>query len=217
MPSIKLTGSLKTSGSSIRQQQRSEDPPIYFFLHLLPSVPLLEDDSVLSTHTWSYHENGETPIPHHHCEYLGLPTKLNVEFSSRAHRWPSETYKNIHKWQVARGFDPTTADFACYLKYPIYEVLPESDAGRFEELNIDQSEALSGRSPAEERLSQDDQQQNSTVMAYNTLEEDTMSVDWPTSASSLHNIPSELSMFTQLQPGAGDNVYEDVDMEVDDW
>ncbi|KAG7097642.1 hypothetical protein E1B28_004974 [Marasmius oreades] len=202
VPVVYLSGSIENS--SIKHQRRSEDPPIYLFLHPLSSFPLLEEDSVLPIHTWSHDENGETPIPHHHCEYLGLPTKLNVsESSSRAYRWPSETYKIIHKWQVARGFDPTTADFARYLEYPIYEVLSESEAGRFEELNI----GLSGRSPAEESLSQDDLRQHSTVTAYDT-EEDSMNVDSPISASPLHDIRSKLSTSTQLQPG-------DVDMELD--
>ncbi|KAG7097658.1 hypothetical protein E1B28_004986 [Marasmius oreades] len=198
VPVVYLRGSIENS--SIKHQRRSEDPPIYFFLHPLPSFPL-GDNSDLFTHTWSYDENGETPIPHHHCEYLGLPIKLYERlFSSRAHRWPSKTYKNIHKWQIARGFDPTTADFARYLDHPnIYEVLPESDAGRFEELNI----GLPGRSSAEKSSSQDDLRQYSTVAAYNT-EEDSMNLDSPIPAS----IRSKLSTSTQLQLG-------DVDMELD--
>ncbi|KAG7097616.1 hypothetical protein E1B28_004950 [Marasmius oreades] len=194
VPYIKLKGS--TENSSIQQQRRSEVPPIYFFLHPLPPFPL-GDGSVLSIHTWSHDENGETPIPHHHCNYLGLPTELSLAIcSSNTFYWPSEVYKSIHKWQVARGFDPTTADFARYLDHPIYEVLLESEAGRFEELNI----GLSGRSSAEESLSQDDQWQYSTLAACNT-EEDPMNVNWPTPASLLHDTCS-LSM--------------DVDVELDE-
>ncbi|KAG7097659.1 hypothetical protein E1B28_004987 [Marasmius oreades] len=134
VPVVNLRGSIENS--SIKQQRRSEHPPIYLF-RPLPPFPLLGDDSVLSTHTWSHDKNGETPFAHHHCEYLGLPTKLyERSFSTHTYRWSSSTYKRIHKWQIARGFDPTTADFARYLEHPIYKVLPESEAGRFEELNM---------------------------------------------------------------------------------
>ncbi|KAG7097889.1 hypothetical protein E1B28_005202 [Marasmius oreades] len=127
-PSIYFRGSIEGS------QRPLEDPPIYIFLHPFPPFKLLETESVLSTHTWSYDENGEIPIPRHQCEDLGLPTELSMNsIESVAYRWPSETYKPIHKWQIARGFDPTTTDFARYLEYPIYEVMP-SEAGRFEKL-----------------------------------------------------------------------------------
>ncbi|KAG7097921.1 hypothetical protein E1B28_005232 [Marasmius oreades] len=115
------------------EERRLEDPPIYVFLHLFPLFVQLKTESVLSTHTWSYDKNGEIPIPRHQCEDLGLPTELGMEsiMESDTYGWPSETYKSIHKWQIARGFDPTTTDFACHLKHPIFEVRP---SGRFEEL-----------------------------------------------------------------------------------
>ncbi|KAG7097918.1 hypothetical protein E1B28_005229 [Marasmius oreades] len=132
LPSICFTGSIEDS------QRRLEDQPIYFFLHPVP-------EHGVPTHTWSYDENGEIPIPRHQCKDLGLPTELSTKHVSRrtrrTHRWPSKTYKYIHKWQIARGFDPTTTDFARYLEYPIYEVRP-SESGRFEELcAADASEA----------------------------------------------------------------------------
>ncbi|KAG7097718.1 hypothetical protein E1B28_005041 [Marasmius oreades] len=134
LPSIWLGGSIKDS------LQRSEGPPIYFFLHSLP----VEDGSVVPTHNWSYDEDGETPIPHHLCKYLGLPTELGqtqtrLEYPpSKTYRWPSKMYETIHKWQTARGFDPTTTDFAQYLGYSIYEV----QLARFEELGAGPSESV---------------------------------------------------------------------------
>ncbi|KAG7097930.1 hypothetical protein E1B28_005241 [Marasmius oreades] len=118
------------SGFIENSQPRSDDQPIYLFLPIcLPSEGDFE-----FTHTWSYDENGQTPIPRHHCEVLGLPIKLSLyRFASEAYYWPSEMYKSIHKWQTARGFDPTTTDFTRYLEYPIYEVRP-SESGQFEEL-----------------------------------------------------------------------------------
>ncbi|KAK7060739.1 hypothetical protein VNI00_000471 [Paramarasmius palmivorus] len=47
--------------------------------------------------------------------------------------YPKYTYDAIHKWQVAKGFDPSTPDFARSLGYPILErVTPEKS--RFEEV-----------------------------------------------------------------------------------
>ncbi|KAG7097611.1 hypothetical protein E1B28_004945 [Marasmius oreades] len=209
-PDVVLSGPIENS--SVKQQRRSEGPPTYFFLDLL-----LKAGPVVSFHTWSFDENGQTSISHSHCEHLGLPTVLSVKvWSSDTYHWSSTVYKSIHKWQIARGFDPTTTDFARYLEFksPIYEVLPQSEPGRFEELRIDQPEALSGILPTKESSSQGDRRQYSTETAYNTEGEGApVNADSPTFASPLHDLRSELEMFTQLKPGAGDNAYEDVDVE----
>ncbi|KAG7097563.1 hypothetical protein E1B28_004900 [Marasmius oreades] len=134
-PYIELSGLI--DDSQVKQQRRSESSPIYFFLHTPPLFPPLKKGLGVSTHTWSFDENGQKSILHHHCEYLGLPTEVRVHYlSSYICYWPSKTYKSIHEWQIARGFDPTTTDFACYLEYPIYEVQPS----QFEELGVDQPE-----------------------------------------------------------------------------
>ncbi|KAG7097932.1 hypothetical protein E1B28_005243 [Marasmius oreades] len=123
LPSEPLCGSVRYNS-----EQR---PTIYLF------VPIcLPFELELDTHTWSFDENGRTPIPRHHCKDLGLPTKLERHgVKSKIFSWPSETYKTIHKWQTARGFDPTTTDFAHYLGYgpATWEVMP-SESSRFEEL-----------------------------------------------------------------------------------
>ncbi|KAL0573357.1 hypothetical protein V5O48_008600 [Marasmius crinis-equi] len=45
--------------------------------------------------------------------------------------WNNDIYRWIHQYQLARGFDPTTPDFAQHLGYPIYQVYDDSD--RFQE------------------------------------------------------------------------------------
>ncbi|KAG7097613.1 hypothetical protein E1B28_004947 [Marasmius oreades] len=203
VPHIALSG-------IVNWRWRPEQPPVYFFLHPLPFSPSLKAGSVVSTHTWSFDENGQTPISRHRYMSFGLPTELRVDYLiAIPPYWPKETYKSTHKWQIARGFDPTTTDFARYLDYPIYEVLLESEAGQFEELSMDRPEGLSGRSFTEESTSQQDQRQYSTMTAYNT-EADSMNVDSPTASPFC-----SLSTSVKLQPGAGDNVYQDMDMEVD--
>ncbi|KAF9257698.1 hypothetical protein L218DRAFT_829627, partial [Marasmius fiardii PR-910] len=69
-------------------------------------------------HYWSFDNAGKTRIPKRRCQYFGLPTKFELKLHSfRQYSWPTEVYQNLHRWQVARGFDPTTRDFAHYLGY----------------------------------------------------------------------------------------------------
>ncbi|KAF9265342.1 hypothetical protein L218DRAFT_845214, partial [Marasmius fiardii PR-910] len=76
------------------------------------------------TFSWSDDESGKTCFTDAYCQYLGLPTILRrYQLSTCVHSWPTKIYKAINKWQVARGFDPTTTDFAHYLGYPIYEII----------------------------------------------------------------------------------------------
>ena len=51
--------------------------------------------------------------------------------------WPSHVYTAIRNWQVARGFDPTTADFARSCGYPELDILIDNEAAesRFEEVH----------------------------------------------------------------------------------
>ncbi|KAG7097989.1 hypothetical protein E1B28_005297 [Marasmius oreades] len=52
-------------------------------------------------------------------------------------------YKDIHRWQVLRNFDPNTTDFARYLGHSmIYEVV-QPEPGRFEELDKEDEDELS--------------------------------------------------------------------------
>ncbi|KAF9258079.1 hypothetical protein L218DRAFT_843054, partial [Marasmius fiardii PR-910] len=68
---------------------------------------------------------GRSRISNDTCNQLGLPMKLAITaFSEHAqYSWSSETYKDIHRWQLDRGFNPTTTDFALNLGYPIYKVI----------------------------------------------------------------------------------------------
>ncbi|KAK1223385.1 hypothetical protein PQX77_013738 [Marasmius sp. AFHP31] len=48
--------------------------------------------------------------------------------------WHTKSYNNLHQYQIARGFDPTTADFARHLGYGhIFQPLDDSD--RFEDIH----------------------------------------------------------------------------------
>ncbi|KAF9257281.1 hypothetical protein L218DRAFT_879823, partial [Marasmius fiardii PR-910] len=73
---------------------------------------------------WSHDPTGQNSLPPDMCNYLGLPFKLslNVRYYKRA--WPTESYKILHDYQIARGFDPRTMDFAQFMEYPTWEVAP---------------------------------------------------------------------------------------------
>ncbi|KAF9256370.1 hypothetical protein L218DRAFT_1026474, partial [Marasmius fiardii PR-910] len=88
------------------------------------------------THFWSHNENGEVQLSKEECKYLGLSTKLYVNARKKKSHFTYTTkmYKNIHKWQDLRGFDPNTTDFTRYFGYPVYEAVP-SDSGQIQELN----------------------------------------------------------------------------------
>ncbi|KAF9255447.1 hypothetical protein L218DRAFT_847706, partial [Marasmius fiardii PR-910] len=72
---------------------------------------------------WSHDRRGQTYISNEECNFLGLPTKLKINVSHFHCSWPTKVYKDIHKWQLDRGFDPKTPDFAHYLEYPVYTVM----------------------------------------------------------------------------------------------
>ncbi|KAG7098001.1 hypothetical protein E1B28_005309 [Marasmius oreades] len=114
-PYIKLSG--KIDGSEFMQHLRDVSP-IYLFV-----LPIYS--TAASNHFWSYDKNGQTEISNQECEHLGLPCKLKkISYSAHAYSWPTKVYKDIHKWQVLRGFDPTTTSFAHHLGYPAqFEVI----------------------------------------------------------------------------------------------
>ncbi|KAF9266035.1 hypothetical protein L218DRAFT_130597 [Marasmius fiardii PR-910] len=121
---ILLDGTLPNS--KIKRRRRQLCPPIYMFLLPLPSI-LQDGDASSSTalfHIWSFHETGVTPLSYDMCKYLGLPFKLLPTMYSFETSWPTKTYKTIHEYQNAKGFDPKTRDFAQSLGYSVFEILP---------------------------------------------------------------------------------------------
>ncbi|KAG7098115.1 hypothetical protein E1B28_000087 [Marasmius oreades] len=124
-PRISLEGQLERS--EVHLQRRWEVRPIYLFMH-----PLVLDSDLID-HYWSLDATGGTRISEETCNELGLPFKLRVVcWTVERFPWYTETYKDIERWQVDRGFDPKTTDFARYLGYPVFEVV-QPDSSRFEE------------------------------------------------------------------------------------
>ncbi|KAF9254905.1 hypothetical protein L218DRAFT_847720, partial [Marasmius fiardii PR-910] len=72
---------------------------------------------------WSHDPSGHDSLSPHMCRYLGLPINLSVTLDYCQNSWPTKFYKALHNYQVARGFDPTTTDFAQSLGHPIFEII----------------------------------------------------------------------------------------------
>ncbi|KAK1223204.1 hypothetical protein PQX77_013927 [Marasmius sp. AFHP31] len=120
---------------SKRQLQRQQ--PIFLFIH--PPPPNLPNGETSPLHHWSFQEDGHSHISLESCFHLGLPVKLHYHNGGHnSYFWPTDRYKLIHQYQIARGFDPTTANFARHLGYDnIFQ--PLDDADRFEDVQKDQT------------------------------------------------------------------------------
>ncbi|KAK1234944.1 hypothetical protein PQX77_001844 [Marasmius sp. AFHP31] len=131
-PGAWLDGDLDNSPSKcqLRRQQ-----PIFLFVYPPLHLPW---DKTSSLHHWSFQEDGHLQVSPESCFRLGLPVELDYLCGCRSLSWPTTTYKSLHQYQIARGFDPTTADFAKHLGYRnIFQ--PLDDADRFEDVQKDQT------------------------------------------------------------------------------
>ncbi|KAL0575959.1 hypothetical protein V5O48_006013 [Marasmius crinis-equi] len=96
---VPYTSNGALSRSRTKQQRRQECETIYLFACPSRASPF-----------WSFEEDGHLPILDDLCKYLGLPIKL--EFKCRKRSFPTQIYWAMQDYQILRGFDPTTADFA---------------------------------------------------------------------------------------------------------
>jgi hypothetical protein len=101
-------------------------PPIYLFLYPPPmTTSELISWSEGRTHFWSLDENGQFEMTEDELEQWDVPRLAPVLLtpSIRLRSWSSSIYTTLYDWQVACGFDPTTADFARHLDLPELEIL----------------------------------------------------------------------------------------------
>ncbi|KAF9262468.1 hypothetical protein L218DRAFT_834989, partial [Marasmius fiardii PR-910] len=90
--------------------------PIYLFLEPSPSL-------ATQFYFWSHSPSGGDPLSLDLCKYLGLPFKLFLASEQLQFSWPSKVYRALHDYQVRRGFDPKTTEFARSLRRDVYEVV----------------------------------------------------------------------------------------------
>ncbi|KAF9267840.1 hypothetical protein L218DRAFT_649132 [Marasmius fiardii PR-910] len=127
-PYFELTGTLRKSKH--RRQRRRNGPPIYLFL--LNSL----SPSSTPIYFWSFDPNGGTQISPDECKYLGLPVKLSLNVEYTQDSWPTKAYKALHDYQIARGFNPKTTDFAQSRGHPIFKIVPQTE-NHFQEVEED--------------------------------------------------------------------------------
>ncbi|KAK1225504.1 hypothetical protein PQX77_011557 [Marasmius sp. AFHP31] len=112
-------------------QQRSQQP-IYLFLHPPPPNPNQCWGETSSLHFWSFHEDGQKPLPPEICNDLGLPTTLEYkDWGYESMSWSTKLYKQLDEYQRLRGFDPTTTNFARHLGYARNIFKPVHNTDRF--------------------------------------------------------------------------------------
>ncbi|KAK1221655.1 hypothetical protein PQX77_015538 [Marasmius sp. AFHP31] len=142
-----LEGYLDKSPS---KSQRRRQQPIYLFI--CPPPPDLFIGK--TSHFWSFHKDGQPRLSPKSCLDFGLPIKLQLQYPY-IKSWKINNYKLIHQYQLLRGFDPTTTDFAQHVGYGhIFQPIHHSN--RFMEVSqehSDSSECLSDM--MDEKLAED--------------------------------------------------------------
>ncbi|KAJ8083391.1 hypothetical protein PM082_009263 [Marasmius tenuissimus] len=131
----RFEGPLDTSPSKAQQQRQQ---PIYIFVRLPPDC-LNGEIRTTSLHFWSFHEDGRDSLSTELCGYLGLPVELHVSNRVHSYSLPNEHYELFHRYQLLRGFDPTTTSFARYLGYDSHLFQPVSNSDRFTDVHEDQN------------------------------------------------------------------------------
>ncbi|KAK1228048.1 hypothetical protein PQX77_008927 [Marasmius sp. AFHP31] len=145
----KLRGFLDGSPS---KSQRRHLQPIYLFV--LPHPPVFNSTWL---HFWSFHEDGQSRLSPESCLHFGLPTQLYFNnYSDRyLYSWTTVDYKCLHEYQLSRGFDPKTTDFARHLGYVDYIFHPINDSDRFKEV-YEEQQCASGSSESNVNVGSED-------------------------------------------------------------
>ncbi|KAJ8079937.1 hypothetical protein PM082_016762 [Marasmius tenuissimus] len=118
-----------------RQQGRNDPkklkPPCYLFVLPLPQCP----DSTPDIETWlrgenlyyySYNSEGGSAMTEEERILLGLPS-LTSDVRADYLQWDDNAYEFMEKWQKAKGFDYTTADYAKSLGIPDLSANPQEE------------------------------------------------------------------------------------------
>ncbi|KAK7026077.1 hypothetical protein VNI00_015723, partial [Paramarasmius palmivorus] len=115
-----------------------DQPPIYLFIYPPPSSisELISwEKEHTQTYFWSLDENGQSEMSEEECGQWGIPVlEKSIDWRFMGLRsCPTNVYTGLRKWQVARGFDPSTANWAQSLGYPELEIIGgKEEEARFE-------------------------------------------------------------------------------------
>ncbi|KAK1218044.1 hypothetical protein PQX77_019284 [Marasmius sp. AFHP31] len=131
-----LKGDLAKTLSKCQMRQHQ---PTYLFVY--PCHPDLLDGNTSSLHHWSFQEDGHSQLSPELRYDLSLPAELQFHYSDssnagfHSYSWFTDSYKWTRQYQVLRGFDPTTADFARHLGYDDYIFHSLNNSDRFDEVH----------------------------------------------------------------------------------
>ncbi|KAK7032360.1 hypothetical protein VNI00_013108 [Paramarasmius palmivorus] len=130
-------------GAFFRLCDAKKPPLIYLFVHP-PPICISEFkhwlEGNIPTHFWSLDETGQSQMSEDELEEWGIP-KFEPRLSpidpddslARAtllHCLPPHICRALRDWQIAQGYDPSTADYARYMGYPEYEIVNEPWPGQ---------------------------------------------------------------------------------------
>ncbi|KAK7045864.1 hypothetical protein VNI00_007289 [Paramarasmius palmivorus] len=129
---------------SMRRDIEPDQPKqsyVYLFVRPYPVSILAGKAWHLNPCYWSYDESGKSEMSAKEYKRLDLPRVVADPWSTpRICAWSDEVYKAIRDWQVERGFDPISSDWAKSMGYPEMEIIGPTRDVRFEdpedELNI---------------------------------------------------------------------------------
>ncbi|KAK1217452.1 hypothetical protein PQX77_019889 [Marasmius sp. AFHP31] len=127
-PCTSLEGDLSDSEARRRSRQL-----IYLFVQPPPFD--LDNGDTSSVYFWSFDEEGHSPLSDNLCLDFGLPTTFTIYQVSKSYSWSNDAYDSLRQYQLLRGFDPSTADFAQSLGYDKNIFQPLSDSDRFAQVN----------------------------------------------------------------------------------
>ncbi|KAJ8093898.1 hypothetical protein PM082_009769 [Marasmius tenuissimus] len=121
------------SDSQVQRHRRSQQP-IYLFMCPPPLDMCPGHYKTSSLHFWSFDEDGLSPLPSATCSTFGLPLELDFLDLEHASIYTNHSYKRVQQYQVLRGFDPSTTNFARHLGYYQNIYQPLSDLDRFTQI-----------------------------------------------------------------------------------
>ncbi|KAK1220087.1 hypothetical protein PQX77_017167 [Marasmius sp. AFHP31] len=127
-PYASLEGYLSDSEARRRSRQ-----PIYLFFRPPPFD--LDNSDTSPVHFWSFDEDGHSPLSDDLCLDFGLPTTFNISQLSESSSWSNDAYDSLRQYQILRGFDPSTTDFARSLGFDENIFQPLSDSDRFAQIS----------------------------------------------------------------------------------
>ncbi|KAK1220086.1 hypothetical protein PQX77_017166 [Marasmius sp. AFHP31] len=118
---------------SYSEARRRSQQPIYLFVRPPPFD--LKYGRTSFVHFWSFDEDGQSPLSCNLCQDFGLPITFDTYQVSELYSWPNNAYDSLSQYQLLRGFDPSTADFARSLGFDENIFRPLSDSDRFAQVN----------------------------------------------------------------------------------